>query len=413
MRTALAAVLALSLACGGGGPAPAPPDSPPGPGSAPAAPPAQPPPEPSGVALERLDGSAECDGLVPDRAPEPVAISRPAPAGVTCGAALSDGTGSVAASARAGAGASWQVFDRAGAAGRTFSAWPLLAQPEGWLGGVAAAAADGGAVVQVLAIGADGRVARTETVSSDPAQVITRGWSLSGDPLGGALAVVAHTDRLHNHWSALRAQRLDAAGAPRWSAQAAFGARSEADVLFLAGGLTREGGALAIWQHSAFVDVARLDGDGAVAAVQDHAERAADLTGSDAVRHDLELVPLLDGGLALRADGAFRRVYPPLATASAPLPAWLAARAAWTLRFTRGNAGYALLPPPGEDAPECAQAIELLAPSGRLCGRVWLRRPGGGACTTGAVEQGWDGTVAQQDAQGACGWRFWPGLLAR
>lgn len=409
MRTALPAVLALSLACGGGAPAP-PPSAPAAPDPAPVPPSAAPS---AALTIERLDAADECAGLVPEGAPEPVAISRAAPAGATCGAALSDGTGQVAASARDDGGATWQVFDAGGAPGRTFRGWPLLAQPSGWLGGVQDGAAAGGPAVSVVAVAADGAPARTETVSGDPAQALLRGWSLAGDPAGGALAVVADTTVAGNHWSILHAQRLDAAGAPRWSAPPRFGARSEPDVTFLAGGVSRRGEALAVWQRSAWVDVAWLGGDGSALAAAELVERSADLTGSDALRHELELVPLLDGALALRADGAFRRVYPRLATVSAPLPGWLAGRAAWTLRFTRGNAGYALLPPPGQAAADCAQEVELRAPSGRLCGRIWLRRPGAGACTTGAVDQGWDGTVAQQDAQGACSWRVWPRLLAR
>jgi hypothetical protein len=41
---------------------------------------------------------------------------------------------------------------------------------------------------------------------------------------------------------------------------------------------------------------------------------------------------------------------------------------------------------------------------------VTLREEGTG-CTTGALDQGWDGTVVQQTAHGACGYRWWPRLL--
>jgi hypothetical protein len=52
-----------------------------------------------------------------------------------------------------------------------------------------------------------------------------------------------------------------------------------------------------------------------------------------------------------------------------------------------------------------------VAPSGRRCGTLTFRRDGN-ACVTGAIDQGWDGTVVQQASSGACGWRFWPRLLA-
>lgn len=44
--------------------------------------------------------------------------------------------------------------------------------------------------------------------------------------------------------------------------------------------------------------------------------------------------------------------------------------------------------------------------------RVVLREAGTG-CTTGAVDQGWDGTVVQQSGKDACTYRYWPGLLGR
>jgi hypothetical protein len=107
----------------------------------------------------------------------------------------------------------------------------------------------------------------------------------------------------------------------------------------------------------------------------------------------------------------FQRAYPAGSTRSAPLPAWLAARASASYRFTRGNRGYAVFPPAGQASADCSQAIELLAPSGRLCGRVTL--PGGGTpCSTGQLDQGWDGTVVQQRTTGECRHRLWPALLA-
>ncbi len=92
-------------------------------------------------------------------------------------------------------------------------------------------------------------------------------------------------------------------------------------------------------------------------------------------------------------------------------PAWLAARTNQTFRFTRGNRGYAFFPPAGQNSADCTQAVELLAPSGRRCVKLTFRRDGN-ACVTGAIDQGWDGTVVQQASSGACGWRSWPGLLA-
>jgi hypothetical protein len=220
---------------------------------------------------------------------------------------------------------------------------------------------------------------------------------------------------LGNHWFALRATRFDASGAPR-HVDAPIAADVGPGPIFLAAGVSRGGDALVLYQQSAFVSAAWLDADGHVvlSAPLDAGDRTAEVLGDERyVAHALELSPLLDGSLALRSDGVFRRAYAPRAGRSGPLPAWLAARAGGTFRFTRGNIGYAALPAAGAEAPDCAQTVDLVSPSGRLCGRVVLREPGAAACRTGVVDQGWDGTVVRQSAEGACTWRAWPGLLAR
>jgi hypothetical protein len=124
-----------------------------------------------------------------------------------------------------------------------------------------------------------------------------------------------------------------------------------------------------------------------------------------------QLLPLLDGSLVLLQGPTPLRRYPHLSTASEPAPPWLSARANQAFRFTRGNKGYAFFPPAGQQSGACTQAVELVAPSGRRCVKLTFRRDGN-ACVTGAIDQGWDGTVVQQTSSGACGWRFWPGLLA-
>ena len=132
----------------------------------------------------------------------------------------------------------------------------------------------------------------------------------------------------------------------------------------------------------------------------------------------VHLEPLLDGSLALRFAGTWTAVIPRLGTVHAPAPGWLSGRVGTTLRFTRGNRGYAVLPPAGEPLADCAQAVELRGPSGRLCGRVTIRE-GEGACVSGAVEQGWDGTLIHQSTRDACTSagcsctvHAWPRLLA-
>jgi hypothetical protein len=364
------------------------------------------------VLLERLDLAAECDGLVPDHAPAPVEIHLSPPAGAACAGATTDGTGHVAASARAADGTTWQVFRPDGTAAAAFSAWTLVPEPSGWHGLRVSTAAAGTPVAQVM-LSPDGALLGSTAANADPAQLQSDVWSLAQDPLGGSFTLVGETDLFHNHFTALEAQRFDAAGTARWPQNLRLTGNGDHSILFVAAGVSNRGEALTLTQHSAWLDVLWLDGAGATVASQAQAERYGDVLGSTGFRpFQLELAPLLDGGLALRVDGTFQRLYPHLATLSAPLPGWLASRTTSTFRFTRGNRGYAVFPPAGQPLPACDQVIELLAPSGRLCGRVRLRGDGS-ACAGGAVDQGWDGTVVQERAKDGCVYRFWPGLLAR
>jgi hypothetical protein len=400
-------VLAVALACGeaaGGGTSAGGPD----PGG---------PTGPTGstgpVILERLDQHPECNGLVPDHAPDAVEVRWEAPPRSPCGGGTSDGTGHVAVAAREGAGAGWQVFGPDGMARGTFAAWPLLAAPSGWHGLAVEPRADLGTRVTHRTYAPAGALLREADASSAPDQLRAEAWALAVDPEGGSFTLVGQLDLFRNHWTRLEAQRFDETGRPRWSETVAFAANDEHEILFVAGGVSTRGEALAIRQNASRVDVTWLRADGTTAAQALEAEPFAAVVGSaDHRRYEVDLVPLLDGGLAVRADGIFRRVYPHLATESAPLPAWLAQRATSGLRFTRGARGYALFPPAGQEAPRCDQALDVLAPSGRHCGRVILAGEGR-ACTTGVLDQGWDGTVVQQREQYACAWRFWPRLLAR
>lgn len=258
----------------------------------------------------------------------------------------------------------------------------------------------------------DGAVSRASTVSEDPAKMTGFRWSFAQDPLGGSAVVFRGVTVFGNHWHGLRAHRFDAAGMPRWAEGKTVESSSDAaEPLFHVVGVSNRGEALLLYQDSAFLVSSWIDASGTPAKTSNSDEQYAAVLGSGALRFDLALRPLLDGGLALRADGRWRRAYGHLATASNPLPAWLADRATWTYQFTRGNAGYAALQPSGEASPDCTQRIDLVAPSGRLCGRVTLREDATG-CTTGALDHGWDGTVVQQSGKDACTYRAWPRLLA-
>jgi hypothetical protein len=108
------------------------------------------------------------------------------------------------------------------------------------------------------------------------------------------------------------------------------------------------------------------------------------------------------------------------ATSMSPPPAWLAARPGKDLHMVRGGKGYAVLPMP-ENSAACEQEVEVISPSGQVCGSTMFSI-GGGACATSSIIVGYDGTVVQQgpreretcSASGhvcTCTYRYWPGFF--
>lgn len=371
-------------------------------------------PQSATVAVERLDASGECDALLPTAAPSPVTVRVAPPAGAACAFAIADGTGAVAVAFRGGGGVTgWRAYGPDGALREAFAASELVPEPRGFQGlRVSPGPTESQPLVEHVAIDPQGAVASAATVSEDPASTTGFRWSFAQDPLGGSVVVFRGVNVYGNHWHGLRAHRFDPAGAARWPEPKTVEYGSDAaEPLFHVVGVSTRGEALLLYQDSAFLVVKWIDASGSTSLESDWTERYDGVLGSPALRFDLALKPLLDGGLALRVDGRWRRAYEHRAAKSGALPAWLAARTAWTYQFTRGNAGYAAFQPPGESSPDCTQRIDLVSPSGRLCGRVTLRE-GATGCTTGALDQGWDGTVVQQSGQDACAYRWWPRLLA-
>lgn len=407
----LAVLFALSLACGSDDELPTPvPEPTPTPEPTP-----EPTPSPAPtVTFQRLDVASECDGLLPATAPEPVAFTRSPPSGEECAGGVSDGTGNVALLAQRAAG----ELDVLAVAsdGRALGSFParsvVLPQPEGWHVVHAEGDPDRPAV-WLRAMAPDGSIARETKVSPDNPNLSRFHWELAEDPLGGSLLMF----RL---WSAspfLFAHRFDAAGVPLWPAvgvEVAYGRH----VNVFSGAVSRDGAAL-VGNAAYDWHFMWIDRSGEV--VVDAAVPAEVLGGEGAPNGALPppipgvppvtQAPLLDGSIAMTVNGEWIRQYAPLAASSTAAPSWLSDRSGQSFRFTRGNRGYAFFPAAGSASADCTQAIELLAPSGRLCGRVVLHEEGSG-CTTGAVDQGWDGTVVQQSGLDPCRYRWWPRLLA-
>jgi hypothetical protein len=401
MRSSLAllgtAALALSLACGGSGPAPAPgPGGPPGdqqPAGAPA--------EDRSVTVARLDPHAECDALVPARIPGPVTARVEDPGGA-CTGAITDGTGHVAVGiALALPWSARQIFSPAGAPERRFTLWHVIApQADGWLV-PQGEYSHGPGRVSLESLGGDGAVAAAASF----APVAGRSWQFGADPRGGGFLVVHPFRSSSDAPCTGEGRHFDASGAQRGEA-ASVGCHVRAAAVSTAGdALAIELGMEGASAGRSILHWVRPDGS--------HARPPADEGDSFALlgSSELELAPLLDGSLALRTPAGWYRRYPHLAARGEGAPAWLAARGQERFRSTRGSRGYAFFPAAGEPAADCRQAIELVAPSGRRCARLTFREDAAG-CVTGAIDQGWDGTVVQQSGKDPCTYRWWPGLLA-
>jgi hypothetical protein len=309
-----------------------------------------------------------------------------------CGRGLSEGTGHFAAIVQFGRATGWQVFGPDGHAEQKFSLtsdlWP---QPQGWQG-LQASTSGIPAFATLLSFFPDGTPRRSET--PQPSAFSPRVVNAAPDPQGGSALVLWGPDGVGSCAGELR--RFDATGAPSGTpaqtgcSVSAVGVSTAAEALVL--DTPGPGGPLVRW--------IRTDGTPAVPPATDPSGFAGG-----------QLFPLLDGSLVLQQGGAvYLRRYPHLSTTSENAPPWLSARTSQTFRFTRGNKGYAFFPPAGQNSSDCTQVVELVAPSGRRCVKLTFRRDGN-ACVTGSIDQGWDGTVAQQTSSGACGWRFWPGLL--
>jgi hypothetical protein len=258
--------------------------------------------------------------------------------------------------------------------------------------------------VEHLMIAPDGSVKQRQDFAVNVGTFGTTQWGLFPDPLGGS-AVVYHyawVDPTTKQTACLgNAARLDASGQPRGALSVLSFCRN--------GGVGISGAGQdemlviePVWTNSPTSKTHWVSPGGAGLAPKSDPYQS--------VFFSTQLVPLLDGSLVLSESGKWTRHYAHLADQSDLAPGWLVSRPGFTFRNTMGAKGYALLPPAGQQSADCSQRVEILAPSGRLCGTVTLSGDGG-SCATGAVDQGWDGTLVQQ-GRDRCTWRIWPRVLA-
>ncbi|MGC4001028.1 MAG: hypothetical protein QM767_27625 [Anaeromyxobacter sp.] len=374
-------------------------------------PPALPGTAGDGFAVQTLSTAAACSGLVPSGAlPAQARASVDVTPESTCAGGAGDGTGHVALGRKLTDPATgrtdftWSARDATGALAHTFDAdglSTLLPQASGWHG--LAVEASG---VNHKVIRADGTTARTALVA--PPNPL---WaSLGPDPRGGSVAVASQYGG--TTWSVtletFAADGTVGLGPQTVASGTGFGGYPAI------GAVARGGSTLVLWEVSPGQRWGRWYAPSGTAGPA-FLDGAFDET---AFPPDAQLVPLLDGTLALRDHGHWTRSYTPGVAGGGTPPGWLAGRPNTLLRFTRGNRGYAFFPAAlTVEAPRCEEAVELLAPDGTACGRVTFRESSLG-CATGALDQAWDGTVVRQSAREACAGgsctcshQWWPRLL--
>ena len=337
----------------------------------------------------------ECLGLKPDPAGTPLVFKATAPAAPPafngCEPGAVDGSGNLALSfstATAPPTWSYSFLDKGGAV-LGAPAFMGLKTVIGQLAGFEGVVVQGSPTLYQL--GANGKVLKTVALTG-----ASRAFN---DPTGG---VVVYDDGLKD----IRA--YDSSATLRWhvllgeSGFATLGVDRAGHVLVLFDGTSRYGaGTLAgVW----------IDHDGAAkSAVFRAVDGLAATTG-------LDFGTRVGDGLFLSQGGKWIRAFASRATSSQPPPDWLAKRAPGKLRMARNAKAYAFLPLDGAAVPVCSQQLEIVAPTGKSCGTLSFDLSAA-ACTTGALEVGYDGTVLQLLPLAPCGpacscsWRWYPGLV--
>jgi hypothetical protein len=108
----------------------------------------------------------------------------------------------------------------------------------------------------------------------------------------------------------------------------------------------------------------------------------------------VQLAPLLDGSIAIRANGQWVYTIQPGSQTAGAAPSWLSTRPGSVLSIARGGRAYALFT---AERPEgvCGAHLVIFAPAGNRCGAVDLPSSDPDGCAA-AWEMGPDGTAIVQ-----------------
>ncbi|MGE5048928.1 MAG: hypothetical protein ACM3PC_10190 [Deltaproteobacteria bacterium] len=360
--------------------------------------------------------ASDCDGLTPAApgAPSQFKLVNQDLNQGQCSAGESDGTGHIAVS--------WQNSFQPHDSRYTFVD-PATAAPVGSFAGTRL-------VLIGQASGFMGGECQGADCFQDYVVLDSTGHRINGSPVSGTSNGVQANDptggMIHARLSSrndpvtVLLDAIDASGNVRWTRALPepFPAVEAGHVVV---GVDRQGNVLALWQTS----LGRF-GNAWAGEWFDHDGNAGPEFEALAVgASPTSLWERVDSGLFVLGFPGGRRTWlgqiEPLATSVFAPPSWLAARPDATLHMVHGGRGYARLPLWGRSGP-CEQDIEVISPSGQLCGTARFVVDGG-SCMTDNITVGYDGTVVQQlprereaactaaGHQCDCTYRFWPGFF--
>jgi hypothetical protein len=361
--------------------------------------------------LELASARGECAGLLPAALPEMRSVSFDVPDGIACAGGTSDGDGRLALGLLEPSTGRrlYQAHEADGSVLGRFDGLDLALapQPHGYHAVAVTRDLNGNAVrADQMALSGAGVIQRSTRVDDEgDAGVVA---AIAPVPGGGSVVYRAAVGLSQGSLLfTTTLTRFDAAGAPVGTLPLERARYTDAPHA-LAVAVATDGSVLAL-RNGQFGQLAAgwIHPDGAVQVLSPNPPGPGSR---------LELFPLADGGVALRVDGGFVGQVRAGSTRVEPVPTWLRDAGAGHLTLLPSGRGYALLPLPDEPSHTCEQRVEVRAPSGALCGAVVLRFRNG-ACTTGDVGLGLDGTIVQRGPNACsggtctCTYAWWSGAV--
>jgi hypothetical protein len=346
--------------------------------------------------------STDCDGLVPDFPGIPAHTTFEMGTHSGCSGGSSDGEGTLAfgtgGSDTGGHYTKFLVSPSGALADRWISADAVVPQPHGF------------AVHEMNWHAPAGSALRfADTGGAGPREVYNEIVAIAGVPGGGVVAV----ERPWNveHWW-VTVHRFDAQGERVAPPSDVLEGPAATSPRTIGVGAATDGSALVVVGGDPFGEPDALHGlwvDPRGRRVTDAFRIAAASSAGLLVR------PLLDGSVAVRADGAWRARIRNRSTAVRDPPAWLANLSGkeFQLRKHGGSSGsyVVLFDSRFGGTPRCAPLVEIRAPAGNRCGTLAVPE------SVQRADVGEDGTLIWLRSGPPCSfglcchWRWWTGLL--